>query len=569
MPGLYGIINLDEEKPDIALFDKFDTVISPKEGKSYSWSSDNISLGFKSLGILDFEDQPFVDHNIILFFWGEVFSPPPGKIPILKHVISLYREDKLDKLAEIKGFFSFALWDEKNQTLVLACDIYGTRPLYYSQQANGIVFGPNPFAVAKVIEETEIDVTTLHQFLVFSTIFEDHTWVNNVKKLRYGQYLKFDHSGKKIEQYFKPALNSIKMTLEEAAENTLRLLSQSVNHMIKGKAAISLSGGGDSRLIAAICKSNEIPIQTFTYGSENSEDVRIAEKVTKALDSNHHSLHIANNFLKLYLRRAVYNTGGYASAVNFHGISTRAEVKKFCDTCITGLYGNNILGYLSVNLLKFMAHKSDRGFNHTLTTWLAPTGYSPFNPASYTDEVMHETIANLSKIYRQKSSYGTMEMIDHFEINSQRSMAGAWLENDTLEFRNPYCDHELLKFNLTIPAKHLRLMGLGKDIWQKHFPELGSIEYQRTGLPMTAPIMQVIISKIKAKKRPPGIMDYEYIFRQEINEWLMDLLTSKDSLIQNYIQPKFLEKMIADYQISRIAALVVIEQVLRILNEKS
>jgi len=571
MPGLYGIVDFDA-KPDPSLFERLGKVISPKDGKSHLWTSENISLGFKSLGLVDFEDQPFVEDSLTLFFWGEVFSPPSLNSNILKHIVSLYKENQLVGLKDINGFFSFALWDNKRQALILACDIHDTRPLFYSQQSNGIVFGPNPFVIANALGNTEIDEIALHQFLVFSTIFEDHTWIKNVKKLRYGQYLKFNDSGVNITQYFQPTRNVKKMTLDKAADNALTLLSQSVKSMAKGKTAISLSGGGDSRLIAAVCRQNDIPIPAFTYGSDISEDSRIAEEVAGTLDIRHYPLLISDDFLKSNLRRAVYNTGGYVSAVNFHGISTRSDVKLFCDICLSGLYGNNYLGYLSFNQLKFMTCTSEKAFNRKLFEWLIPGGLYPAVNFSSAEEVIRSTIRNLAKIYRQKTCFETMMMIDHFEINAQRSMAGTWLENDTLEFRSPYCNPELLKFNMTVPAKYLRLMRVGRKIWQKHFPELGKIEYQRTGLPLAASIPKVLIRKLAHRSGKdnnlPGIMDYDYIIRQKMKKWITFFLTSKDSLIGKYIQPKSLDQVIDDFHVPKMAALLVIEQVLRILNNK-
>jgi asparagine synthetase B (glutamine-hydrolysing) len=569
MPGLYGIANF-REKPDPAPFDRLGERMTPKKGKSFTWHSEKISIGFKSLGIVDLDDQPFVDDNMTLFFWGEVFSPLPGHTHILKHIMSLYRDEELFRLGEINGFFSFALWDNKKETLILGCDIHGTRPLYYTRQSGMIVFGPNPFAVANALEYMEMDGIAMHQFLAFSTMFEDHTWIENVRKLQYGQYLKFNASGREVIRYFIPTRDVAKMTLDEAAENTLNLLNQSVNRMTSGKTAISLSGGGDSRLIAAICKRNNIPIKAFTFGSAESEDIRIAKEVANALEAKHHPLLIQDDFLKGYIRQAVYNTGGYVSAVNFHGISTRAEVKKFCNICLSGLYGNNHLGYLSFNLLKFLACRNEKSFRRKLSEWLAHDGVSPLNHDAITLEMIRRSTDKLLKTYRQKTYYETIMMIDHFEINAQRSLAGTWLENDTLEFRSPYCDRDLLKFNLTIPRKYLLLMRLGRRIWQRHFPELGNIKYQRTGLRLTASIWQVLRYRLKHRsdtdRLPPGIMDYDYIYHERLKDWIKEFLTSKQSLMPVCLHPYIWKKSLEDFKISQVAKLLVIEQVLRILH---
>ena len=580
MPGLYGVVSFDES-PEEELFAKLSSKISGANESDYHYIDENALIGLKSLGTLDFKDQPFLEERkgLSLLFWGEIFSHSSRISLIADFIFDLYLTKRLERLSDLNGFFSFALWDFQKSRLVLASDIYATRPIYYHRDNNIMVFGSSPFAVAGALNLRKINREVLAQFLSIQLIQGNSTWIDSIEKLRYGHYLIFDREGLRINRYFKPVFRPIQMGRSEVAGTLIEGLGVSAVRMSRGKTALSLSGGGDSRLIALVCRQSGIDVPTFTFGGVESSDIAIAQKFCKAFDVEHYPLLIAPDFLKSSIRDATYNTGGYSSAINYHGFSTRHDVKSFADICLSGLSGNFFVGYPSLTLHRFAGIKDEQKFRAELKRWLN-NGFRQhkLNLLLKTDctDLIDQTVERLLSEYMQETYLETLLAIHYFEIANQVLSAGFWLENDVLEFRDVYRDYSLMELNLQIPAKYKISMGLGREIWRRHFPEAGRIIYQRTGLPISASMPMVVLKKIKDRvlriTQPPGIMDYSKIFRTILKDWIREFLISDESRSLEYLNRDIVSKLIDDHAMkrrdnaSKIGILLTFEQVLRIVE---
>jgi asparagine synthetase B (glutamine-hydrolysing) len=583
MPGLFGIVSFDQ-KVDRILFSKLAEKISPHEKGFSQFENSKTSLGFKSLDIVDPTNQPFHDeeNDLTLFFWGEIFSHPFGKKSEAEIIFDIHLNDKFSNLRDVNGFYSYALWDNRKNSLILASDIYATRPLYYYQAGKSLIFASSPFAIANTLGHTRINTESMGQFLTTGMIIGDGSWIEDVRKLRYSHYLCFDSNGLKVRQYFRPAIRPADISISEAAETLCEKSKTIADRMTRGKTAISLSGGSDSRFVAQSCKASGRDLPAFTFGGSHSADIEISKIVCKKLGIKHYPLQISTDYLKNGLYTGVYNTGGYTSAINFHGISTRDDVKRFADICLTGLWGNNFLGYLSLGMYKMPWLRAQRKMNRRMVGWLnSGFAFDELNELFKSNIQALMIRVSLEKIieqYRQNSLFETFMFFDHFEAGSQNSLSGSWLENDRLEFRALFLDYDLLKFNLALPPRYKLHMRLGREIWRRHFPEMGNIIHQRTGRSISASLPMIFFKKLTDKlmkiPQPPGIMDYSLIFRTDLSMWLREFLLSKNSLNSEYLNYESVKSTIADHQsgirdnTNKIGLLLTFEQTLRIIHNR-
>ena len=121
-----------------------------------SFCREKITLGFRRLSIIDLEDgqQPMesADGNLHIVFNGEIYDYKElraeleasgisfcthSDTEVLVNTIQQYGEKALDKL---RGMFGFAVWNEKEQTLMLARDFFGIKPVYYAEIDGHFVF---------------------------------------------------------------------------------------------------------------------------------------------------------------------------------------------------------------------------------------------------------------------------------------------------------------------------------------------------------------------------------------------------------------------------------------------
>jgi len=432
MPGLYGIIST-AQKPDPQVYSKLSDCITPFDSQSILCNNDTALLGFKSLGIIDLPKQPFhnSERDLYLFIWGEIYDYPERNKSVAEYIFDLYLNDKLDNLKELNGGYSLALWDNKKRKLILASDIYATRPLYYYQSNDNIVFASNPFAIAKVLALKKINQMALDQFLQYSLICGSNTWLMKIHKILPGSFRIFENGKSKNQHYFAPIFTEENISLSDSAAGIIDILSAVIDHYHDDKFALSLSGGGDSRLLAGLCKQAGYDFKAFTFCGEKSGDLDIARRVSRHLNLVHYPMLISPQFLPNNIHEAVYNTAGFSAAVNFHGISTRQEVRKLAGLALSGLYGNNFLGYMSFGMQKFSGISDWQKFELQLDTWLR-SGFSDNEIKTILIDRSYFTTAHLlehtlTERYRQKACLPTLMAIDHFEINSQRSLCGFWL----------------------------------------------------------------------------------------------------------------------------------------------
>ena len=163
MCGVTGFINLKEAQQHKAMTDAI-THRGP-DGEGH-WIENNVGLGHRRLAIVDLSDagaQPMVsaDHRYILTFNGEIYNFKELREELRKAgywfrsdsdsevVLNALSEWGDDALERFNGMFALGFWDRKNQTLTLARDRYGIKPLYYVETDARISFASESKALRK------------------------------------------------------------------------------------------------------------------------------------------------------------------------------------------------------------------------------------------------------------------------------------------------------------------------------------------------------------------------------------------------------------------------------------
>lgn len=198
-------------------------------------------------------------------------------------IIDAYVAYGADSVRHLQGSFSFALFDKRCQRLMVVRDKLGTRQMYYSQLPTGIVFSTDlkdilPYIKHPSIRPHEFAQPIRHNF----PIEPQHTWINQILRLRDGEYAVVDEGGFQIHTYFKrdytPTFTGNK---EQAIRQTLELLRQSTRKCIEdspGPVAVLLSAGLDSTSIAAFAKEIQQEVHVFSAGYRGNKNVSIDER---------------------------------------------------------------------------------------------------------------------------------------------------------------------------------------------------------------------------------------------------------------------------------------------------
>ena len=189
-------------------------------------------------------------------------------------VVHAYEEYGTDLLQKVRGMFAFAIWDKKNETLFLARDFFGIKPLYYTQNTtdNSFIFGSEIKSFLKQPAfKKELNKDALKPYLTFQYSVLDETFFKGVYKLKPGHYMIYKKGEMEIKPYWDIDFNEKENSLEHYIEEINSVLKESVDyHKISDvKVGSFLSGGVDSSYITALLKPNK----TFSIGFQDYEGI--------------------------------------------------------------------------------------------------------------------------------------------------------------------------------------------------------------------------------------------------------------------------------------------------------
>jgi asparagine synthase (glutamine-hydrolysing) len=271
-----------------------------------------VALGHKRLSIIDLTSaakQPISDEDgkIWLTYNGEIYnfrelrSELAAKGHIFKStsdgeiIVHLYEEMGAACLERLKGMFAFALWDETQQTLFLARDRIGKKPLHYAIYDGGIAFASEIKALLKHPEVVkEIDLSALNKYLTFEYVPAPATIFKSIKKLEPGHCLSYQNGKSKIKKYWDIPLADYPIgfkTEDEYAEELRDILERAVRSRLVADVPVGvfLSGGIDSGLVAALAAKADRKIECFSIGFDEPsfDESSHAKSIAKALGLNH------------------------------------------------------------------------------------------------------------------------------------------------------------------------------------------------------------------------------------------------------------------------------------------
>ena len=289
------------------ILDKMISKISYRGPDQKQFYLDNkVGLGHNRLSIIDKNSYPQMLHNEKASIWiscnGEIYNYKELKKDLIKRhsfktnidteiIIHLYEDYGTEAFNMLNGMFAFAIYDKTKRKIILVRDKAGEKPLYWGVFNNTLIFSSEIKAItAHPYFKKDIDLQALNQYLFYEYIPTPYTIFNNLKKLKPGHFLTYNHSKIDEKLYWD---YTFKKT-EESNTNKLKnkfnnLLEDSISKRIDtdSKTGIFLSGGIDSSTIAYYAKkqSNE-QIKTFSIGfrEKSFDETEYSKKIAKYLN---------------------------------------------------------------------------------------------------------------------------------------------------------------------------------------------------------------------------------------------------------------------------------------------
>ena len=272
-----------------------------------------VELGSRRLAIIDIaEGQQPVSINqgrVTVVFNGEIYNFRELRKVLLDggHLLSthsdteviawMYLRDGMSFVNHLRGMFAIAIWDAREQKLILIRDRLGKKPILFRERSDsGIDFASEVKALLAVGASREPDLQSLDFVMAFGYTPPPMTGFKNISALPPAHFLVWKNGKTTIERYwkFRSSVKSI-FDPQDAISQTKEILEESVKLRLVSERPIGvlLSGGIDSTLVAAYAARNlSTKLNTFSIGFEDPkfDESRHAAQVAKILGTNHHQL---------------------------------------------------------------------------------------------------------------------------------------------------------------------------------------------------------------------------------------------------------------------------------------
>ena len=329
--------------------------------------SPGVALGFRRLSIIDLSTghQPLgnEDGKVQIVFNGEIYNYQQLRHRLegsghtfrtqsdTETIVHLYEDLGLECFEHLNGMFALAIWDGRNDRLVLARDRLGKKPLYYTFRDGGVVFSSELKSLMTLPGISKsIDFGAIDLFLTYQYIPHPHSIYQGIHKLPPGHYAVVENGQVRIEKYWQVDWSKeIAIDQHTASEQLRELLADSIRIRLRSDVPLGafLSGGIDSSLVVAIAqKQLETPIQTFSIGFSEADfdETHYAKMVADHVGTKHERFEVTPNAMDILDRLVAHydEPFGDSSAVPTWYLSEMT--RKHVTVALSGDGGDELFG---------------------------------------------------------------------------------------------------------------------------------------------------------------------------------------------------------------------------------
>ena len=603
MCGICGKLNFERSKPvNPELLRRMSSLLQHRgpDGTG-EYFSGPVALGHRRLSIIDLStgDQPMSneDGTVWVVYNGEIynFRELREELRAKGHrfksqsdtevILHMYEEMGDECVTRFRGMFSFALWDDAKQHLLLARDRVGVKPLYYANTGESLLFGSEIKSLLADPEiERRVNARAADKFLTYYYVPGTETLFEGIYKLEPGHYLTADGDRVAIREYWDLHFDASAggQAFDAAIRSLQELLRRTVkDHMISDvPVGVLLSGGVDSTgVLRYAVEGAEQPIHTFTMGfdgAEFSDERPFARLASRSYGSVHHETTMNAATFRDFLPRYVWHMEEPvceppAVALFFLAQLARENGVK---VLLSGEGGDEAFGgypeYRNLLLLERLKRGfgKRRGLLRRAFSALNAAGnkrigrYADFVDQALSDYYFSRTASPYTPFNRRKHELYTQQFLaatagnepttpsrklfDHVRdqplLNQMLYLdTKTWLPDDLLvkadkmtmaasvELRVPLLDYRILEFAASLPVQY----------------KVKGFELKRI---LKAALSQSVPQEILTRKKTGFPVPYDHWLRNELRDFVFDTILAKDAFTASYFSRREVQAMLESHQ---------------------
>src|SRR3990170_2725250 len=531
-----GICGFTGKSDEVVLNKMTDSIFHRGPDEDGFYSDGDVNLGMRRLSIIDVTTghQPIhnEDKRIWTVFNGEIYNfqelrkwlEEKGHRFYTDHsdtevVVHLYEEYGDDFPHKINGMFAIALWDKREEKLILIRDRMGVKPLFYAVVSDTLIFGSE---IKAILEHPayirKMSYEGVYHYFTFKNIPAPFTAFEGIHSLLPGEMLAFSDGRVTKKKWWKIQFNEREDYNEKyATAKIFSLLEDATRLRMRSDVPFGayLSGGVDSSsIVALMTRFSDKPVKTFSLGYEDElkskeADLYYARKVSQAYKTEHYEYIMSHKELIDDIRDVIGAFDQpFSGTISTYFLSKL--IRKHVKVALSGDGADELFGsYLSHRVAQPMHYFSglyekvkSNALTDTEKNLFAPCDMKfledlfnksegdevkwRYNLALFSDEGKDKLLtddfkANLSKA----NSFGLLK--EHFNDLTARNPLNRILEMEwntqlpdqvlafahflsmahSVEIRSPFLDYRLVEFVATIPDNMKIKNGNVKDVLKK------------------------------------------------------------------------------------------------------
>jgi len=597
MCGIAGYLQFQAGAPAPLVLKRMGDTIAHRgpDGEGY-FSEGPIGLVHRRLAIIDLSPaghQPVASHDgrYLLVYNGEVYNFQELRIELeakghyfrsrtdTEVVLKALIEWGEDALLRFNGMFSLALWDKLEQTLMLARDRYGIKPLYFSQRKEAFIFGSEIKAIlAHPSMSAEMNPEGLLEYMTFQNFLTDKTLFKNILLLPAGTWLKIDAKGVSFsKQYwdFDFSEPTVLFDPAEYEEELDRLFRQAVSRQLVSDVPIGsyLSGGIDSGSITAIAAQQIQDLKTFTIGFDlNSasgielgyDERSSAEYMSYLFKTEHYEMVLKAGDMERCMKDLVWHLEEPRVGQSYPNFYAAKLASKFGKVVLSGAGGDEMFGGYPWRYYRAVVNDDFENYIDKYYSF-----WQRLLPNTALKEVFSPICGEVNHVWTRdvfrdvfKHHADKLHKPEHYINHSLYFEAKTFLQGllivedklsmaHSLEARVPFLDNDLVDFAMRLPVGS-KFSNLGEVIKiNENEPGLKTnkfFERSRDG--------KLIIRKVMQKYVPPKITDAvkqgfsapdASWFSGESIDYVQDKLFNSRAKIYDYLDINITKKLLQEH----------------------
>ncbi len=563
MCGICGELRFDDQQPERLVIERMKEKLHKRGPDSAgAYQAAPVALGHRRLAIIDLTDkaaQPMVDEaaGVVLVFNGTIYNYPElrKELQNIGHqfnstgdtevILRAYIEWGEDCVRRLQGMFAIAIWDSKKQTLLLARDRVGIKPLYFSQTAQRLLFASNTQAIIHADDniDTSIDAVALHHlFTLHAVVPAPRTVVKGIRKVKPAHYMVIDVNGRVTEKrYWQLQAKRPDKTMSEqdwvaAIHDELRRAVEKRVKIADVPVGVLLSGGIDSSLLVGLlAEAGQKGLKTFSVGFEDAPEEKgnefeYSDAVAEMFDTEHHQLMVPNDQVLPRLPEAFANMAEPMfgqDAVAFYLLSE--VVSKEVKVVQSGQGADEVFGgyfwypRMHHSITPGIKRFSDEYFDRDHEEYLQ-TVDKRFHVDDVTSQLMQDLLDEVEadEYLDRVLAVDVTTLIVDDPVKRVDNMTMAW----GLEARVPFLDTQLIELAASMPPE-MKLANGGKHVLK---------ELSRGFLPDS------VVNRSKAYFPMPAL---KYV-RGEFLDFMKQILLCDSAKQRGLYNPAYVEKLLAN-----------------------